>query len=263
MTPVIGQGCNSALEDCEVLDSILESTGACLLFRALLSLLMCAATKPAAADLCTSAQAAVHSARARTVLCGTNAVCMQAGVPCSAGHAVADETEGSQAQLRVGDAPAAAAEAWTRRRLPDAHSLSNIEGAVYKVVGGRKLGFLDPTFLSIVAHLAIGAKAPAAVLCVPAMPPLSSCTFQRHCCCCCRCRCCSAGCCLVVTCLLCAGTLRHKLLPFWFGPPALSKLDTTLPYSTIESSIRRDASVVAAALASAAVFLLLKLFRVL
>ena len=27
VTPVIGQGCNSALEDCEVLDSVLESTG--------------------------------------------------------------------------------------------------------------------------------------------------------------------------------------------------------------------------------------------
>ena len=31
VTPVIGQGCNSALEDCEVLDSVLEATGtACL-----------------------------------------------------------------------------------------------------------------------------------------------------------------------------------------------------------------------------------------
>ena len=27
VTPVIGQGCNSALEDCVVLDSVLESTG--------------------------------------------------------------------------------------------------------------------------------------------------------------------------------------------------------------------------------------------
>ena len=52
-------------------------------------------------------------------------------------------------------------------------------------------------------------------------------------------------------------------MPFWFGPPALSKLDTTLPYSTIERSIRRDASTVVAFLAAAAVFVLLKLCRVL
>ena len=37
-------------------------------------------------------------------------------------------------------------------------SLSTIEGAVYRLVGGRKLGFLDPTFLSIIAHLALGAS---------------------------------------------------------------------------------------------------------
>ena len=29
---------------------------------------------------------------------------------------------------------------------------------MYRLVGGRKLGFLDPTFLSIVAHLALGER---------------------------------------------------------------------------------------------------------
>ena len=29
---------------------------------------------------------------------------------------------------------------------------------MYRLVGGRKLGFLDPTFLSIIAHLALGAS---------------------------------------------------------------------------------------------------------
>ena len=59
-----------------------------------------------------------------------------------------------------------------------------------------------------------------------------------------------------------AGTVRHKLMPFWFGPPALSKLDTTLPYSTIERSIRRDATTVVALIAAAFVLAVLKLCRI-
>lgn len=52
-------------------------------------------------------------------------------------------------------------------------------------------------------------------------------------------------------------------MPWWFGPPALSKMDTPIPYSTIENSIRRDASLVLAILAAAAAFLLAKVLRIL
>ena len=62
--------------------------------------------------------------------------------------------------------------------------------------------------------------------------------------------------------LACAGTVRNKLLPFLFGPPALSKLDSTTPYSEIERSIRRDASLVVAVILSALVYASLKLCRV-
>ena len=60
----------------------------------------------------------------------------------------------------------------------------------------------------------------------------------------------------------CAGTIRNKLLPFMFGPPALSKIDSTIPYSEIESSIRRDASLTLALVLSAVVYAGLKLCRV-
>ena len=62
--------------------------------------------------------------------------------------------------------------------------------------------------------------------------------------------------------MLGAGTIRHKLLPFMFGAPALSKIDSTLPYSEIERSIRTDASLVLSAVVSGVVFVGLKLCRV-
>lgn len=45
---------------------------------------------------------------------------------------------------------------WTSARLADAAALVNIESSFYKLVGGRRLGFLDPAFLRLLAHLAVG-----------------------------------------------------------------------------------------------------------
>ncbi len=46
--------------------------------------------------------------------------------------------------------------AWTASRHKDAKALVNIESSFYKLVGGRKLGFLDPAFLRLVVHIAFG-----------------------------------------------------------------------------------------------------------
>jgi len=59
----------------------------------------------------------------------------------------------------AGSDMAAAAERWTAVRGPDAQALADIEAAFYKLVGGRKLGFLDPGFLRLIAHIALGAPA--------------------------------------------------------------------------------------------------------
>ena len=42
-------------------------------------------------------------------------------------------------------------------RGPDARALADIEASFYKLVGGRRLGFLDPGFLRLIAHIALGA----------------------------------------------------------------------------------------------------------
>lgn len=47
-------------------------------------------------------------------------------------------------------------DAWTEARWKDARALVNIESSFYKLVGGRKLGVLDPAFLRLVAHIVIG-----------------------------------------------------------------------------------------------------------
>lgn len=46
--------------------------------------------------------------------------------------------------------------AWTANRHEDVKALVNIESSFYKLVGGRKLGVLDPAFLRLVAHIALG-----------------------------------------------------------------------------------------------------------
>jgi len=50
----------------------------------------------------------------------------------------------------------AAAERWTQVRGPDARALADIEASFYKLVGGRRLGFLDPGFLRLIAHIGLG-----------------------------------------------------------------------------------------------------------
>ena len=49
---------------------------------------------------------------------------------------------------------------WTSVRQKDATALVNIESSLYKLVGGRRLGFLDPAFLRIVAHLVLSKLRP-------------------------------------------------------------------------------------------------------
>lgn len=56
-----------------------------------------------------------------------------------------------------GDDVEAAAERWTQVRGPDARALADIESSFYKLVGGRRLGFLDPGFLRLIAHIGLGA----------------------------------------------------------------------------------------------------------
>ena len=56
----------------------------------------------------------------------------------------------------AGDDVEAAAERWTQVRGPDARALADIEASFYKLVGGRRLGFLDPGFLRLVAHIGLG-----------------------------------------------------------------------------------------------------------
>lgn len=51
---------------------------------------------------------------------------------------------------------------WTAARHADVRSLVNIESSFYKLVGGRRLGFLDPAFLRLLAHLAVGTLVSAA-----------------------------------------------------------------------------------------------------
>lgn len=48
-----------------------------------------------------------------------------------------------------------------------------------------------------------------------------------------------------------AGTVRHKLMPQWFGPPAMSGLGSRTSYAEIERSINKD---VTTAVACAAIF---------
>lgn len=45
---------------------------------------------------------------------------------------------------------------WTAARHADVKALVNIESSFYKLVGGRKLGALDPAFLRLVVHIAFG-----------------------------------------------------------------------------------------------------------
>ena len=45
---------------------------------------------------------------------------------------------------------------WTAARHADVKALVNIESSFYKLVGGRKLGVLDPAFLRLVVHIAFG-----------------------------------------------------------------------------------------------------------
>ena len=47
-------------------------------------------------------------------------------------------------------------EAWSEARWKDARALVNIESSFYKLVGGRKLGVLDPAFLRLIAHIVVG-----------------------------------------------------------------------------------------------------------
>lgn len=62
--------------------------------------------------------------------------------------------------LAAGNDVEAAAERWTEARGPDARALADIEASFYKLVGGRRLGFLDPGFLRLIAHIALGAQSP-------------------------------------------------------------------------------------------------------
>ena len=45
---------------------------------------------------------------------------------------------------------------WSQQRWKDARALVNIESSFYKLVGGRKLGVLDPAFLRLIAHIVVG-----------------------------------------------------------------------------------------------------------
>ena len=58
------------------------------------------------------------------------------------------------------------------------------------------------------------------------------------------------------------GTLLHKLMPWWFEPPALNQLGSPLPYSEIEGKINRDAAIMLLLILAAAAFAALKLLRV-
>ena len=61
--------------------------------------------------------------------------------------------------------------------------------------------------------------------------------------------------------MCCAGTLLHKLMPFWFKPAALTQLGSTKPYSEIEQNINRDAIIVLFLGLAAAAAVVLKLLK--
>lgn len=58
------------------------------------------------------------------------------------------------------------------------------------------------------------------------------------------------------------GFLLHKLMPWWFGAPALTQLGSTLPYSEIERRVNRDAAAALVAVLAAVAAVVLKLLRV-
>lgn len=58
-----------------------------------------------------------------------------------------------------------------------------------------------------------------------------------------------------------AGTLRHKLMPWWFGPPAMAGLGSRTSYAAIERSINKDATFAAAAFVGGILFLTAKFVR--
>jgi hypothetical protein len=169
VTPVGGQGANAALQDCEVLDHMLEEYG----------------MAPPGAECCRSRpwleaekranvpflpvrsyfRYTVHRlaccvhAYTQTLLPWTAQVstcvtcCLLATVP------IQQAAGTGLGRVCAGSDMAAAAERWTAVRGPDAQALADIEASFYKLVGGRKLGFLDPGFLRLIAHIALGAPA--------------------------------------------------------------------------------------------------------
>ncbi|KAK9812176.1 hypothetical protein WJX73_002086 [Symbiochloris irregularis] len=138
VTPVGGQGCNSALEDCEVLEQVLA------------------------------------------------------------------QSKGDVDQITSG---------WTARRHADAIAVTHIEAAFYSLIGSGPMRFLNPKFLRIAAHLILG-------------------------------------------------TLRNKLMPWWFGPPALMGLGARTPYSKIQREIDSDATWLAAFLVGLTMFAVAKFLGV-
>ena len=58
-----------------------------------------------------------------------------------------------------------------------------------------------------------------------------------------------------------AGTILHKLMPFWFKPAALTQLGSPMPYSEIERRINRDALGALMAVVVAVLAITLKVLR--
>ena len=167
VTPVGGQGANAALQDCEVLDHMLGEYG----------------VPPPGAERCCSWLVAGAERKANlaiTVSCFSTLFtglhgCVQAyaqpllpwiaQVPACVTRSLVRLCPFSTMRAQ-GPGVSAQAVTWRLRRsagrrcaAPDAQALADIEAAFYKLVGGRKLGFLDPGFLRLIAHIALGAPA--------------------------------------------------------------------------------------------------------
>ncbi|KAK9819578.1 hypothetical protein WJX81_004976 [Elliptochloris bilobata] len=93
---------------------------------------------------------------ARTVLLGDAAHAVTPVGGQGANAALQDCEVLDRVLAECGNDVEAATARWTEARGPDARALADIEASFYKLVGGRALGFLDPGFLRLVAHIALG-----------------------------------------------------------------------------------------------------------
>lgn len=142
---------------------------------------------------------------------------------------------------------------WTATRLKDVRALVNIESSFYKLVGGRRLGFLDPAFLRLVAHIGLGQLQTSGVQAYCRGKNEAHCGRRRF-----------LTCCfpkIVTFRNAVAGTILHKLMPFYFKPAALSQLGSAMPYSKIESNINRDAAISLVAFLIGIAAVILKVMR--